>query len=236
MKENYEKTTQFFLYRRMPVIIRVDGRAFHTFTKHFDRPFDEKLMKAMDDTMLQLCKRIQNCVFAYKQSDEISLLLTDYETFESQPWFDNKVQKISSITASMATFYFNKAFAEVLSFFENFEDRYVNAVETGAFFDSRCFNIPKEEVTNYFYWRQIDASRNSVQMVAQNYYSQKALQNKNTDDMQDMLFREHGINWNDFDTPKKRGTACYRVDHEWYIDYNIPIFKGEDRDLIEKLI
>lgn len=255
MKTYYEQIPKTRLMRRTPVIIRIDGKAFHSFTHGFQKPFDDILVKAMQETMKYLCKNIQGCVLGYHQSDEISLVLVDYKKLTSQAWFDYEVQKMCSISASMATMAFNKAFNELAGefLFDNEEREsvadYWNALsksmDMGAMFDSRCFNIPKEEVTNYIYSRQIDAARNSVQMVGQHYFSHGQLQHKSCSKIQDMLFMEHGVNWNDFPTHLKRGSCCVKVEIPlqddkkqtgWIIDTEIPMFKGVDREYIEKLI
>ena len=266
MKEFYEQVPKTRLVRRMPVAIRIDGKAFHSFTKGFTRPFDEVLIKAMQRTMKYLCENIQGCVLGYHQSDEITLILIDYKKLTSSAWFDYEVQKMCSIAASMATMAFNKFFADEVIHFrkEKFynaagEDQYavyLKAVDKGAMFDARCFNIPKEEVCNLIYWRQLDATRNSIQMVGQSNFSHKDLQNKSCNQIQDMLMTEKGINWNDFPTYQKRGSCCVKSNvtctfakeedgtvitgaterPHWYIDNNIPIFRGDDREYIDKLI
>lgn len=255
MKENYESIPNNRLTRRMPVIIRLDGKAFHSFTKGFNRPFDTILIATMQETAKKLCENIQNAVFAYTQSDEISILMADYKELQTSAWFDNKIQKITSVSASMATLYFNQIFrqfvedvAKVLDIeadilgIDKVSGEYFNALskacEKGALFDSRCFNIPKEEVTNYFLWRQLDATRNSIQMVAQTYYSHSQLHGKNLNDLQGMLLTEHNVNWNDFDTYLKRGTAIY-YDNErrqWHIDRDMPILKNEGQNLINQFV
>lgn len=218
--------------------------------KKFKKPFDHILMDTMQLTMKYLCENIQGCMLGYTQSDEISLLLTDYTTFETQPWFDYEVQKICSISASMATLAFNKFFManvdkETDEFYKTWnvseeDKKYIDIINKsctkGAMFDSRCFNIPKEEVTNYFYWRQLDATRNSIQMVGQANFSQKQLHEKSCNVIQDMLHEEKGINWNDFSIPEKRGACCIKTESGWTIDNSIPIFKGDAREYIEKLI
>ena len=266
MKEFYEQVPKTRLVRRMPVAIRLDGKAFHTFTRGFKKPFDSILMETMQDTMKYLCENIQGCVLGYTQSDEITLILVDYQTLDTSAWFDYEVQKMCSISASMATLAYNKFFS--LNIARNFdiegihmfgpqspEDEYaitlMKAETKGAMFDARVFNIPKEEVTNLIYWRQLDAARNSVQMVGQANFSHKELQNKSCNMIQDMLHEQKGINWNDFPTSCKRGTCCVRRDVQdpridpndssclrmkWVIDTEIPMFKGEDRNYIEQLI
>ena len=266
MKEFYEQIPKTKLMRRTPVIVRIDGKAFHTFTRGFKRPFDEVLIKTMQETTKYLCENIQGCVLGYTQSDEISLVLVDYQRLETSAWFDYEIQKMCSIAASMATMAFNKLFENNVKLFrynngENFTmgdahysllHAYRKALEKGAMFDARVFNIPKEEVTNCIYWRQLDASRNSIQMVGQANFSHKELHCKTCNDIQDMLMLQKGINWDDFPTYQKRGTCVvkeYYIEENlnekgapelertrWIIDTDIPIFKGDDRDYIEKLI
>lgn len=108
--KRYENVPKVRLVRRMPVIVRLDGKAFHTFTRGFVKPFDSLLMQTMNDTMKYLCENIQGCVMAYTQSDEITLVLVDYQTLTSDAWFDNSVEKMCSIAASMATVAFNRSF------------------------------------------------------------------------------------------------------------------------------
>ena len=264
MKEYYEQIPKTKLMRRTPVIIRIDGKAFHSFTKGFKRPFDNVLIESMQETMKYLCENIQGCVLGYHQSDEISLILVDYHKLTSNAWFDYEVQKICSIAASMATVAFNKIFEqnciEYSQIVPNTElgrkvmDVYSKASEKGAMFDARCFNIPKEEVTNYIYWRQLDATRNSIQMVGQANFSHKELHGKSCNQIQDMLMTQKGVNWNDYPIYQKRGSCCIKERYSavdlgsytgsidaitrtrWVIDKEIPIFKGEDRNYIDKLI
>ena len=273
MKTFYEQIPKTKLMRRCPVICRLDGRSFHTFTRGFKRPFDDVLIKTMQETAKYLCENIQGCSLAYTQSDEISLLLIDYHRFETSAWFDYEIQKMCSISASMATMAFNKFFiANVSSFIckvhstrdekiiaENKE--YINALQgsifNGAMFDARVFNIPREEVTNYFYWRQLEASRNSIQMVGQANFSHKELQFKSCNDIQDMLMTQKNINWNDLPIYQKRGSCVVRNrivlesdgvkekcvlrdpkqgENNWIIDKYIPIFKGDAREYIERFV
>lgn len=251
MKE-YENRNQYFLQKRTPVCIRVDMRAGHTFTRGFVRPFDEIFGNAMIRTMEYCAKNIGNCIFAYCQSDEITFILVDYEKLETDAWFDYRTDKLCSISASMATMAFNRYFNEEVNDWyytcpvdtskDDLFHTYVNSIKKGAMFDARCFNIPKEEVCNLVYWRQLDATRNSIQMVGQANFSHSELQNKSCNMIQDMLHEQRGINWNDYAIRWKRGVACYREkDLEdncggWVIDYEMPILKGEDRTYVEDLI
>ena len=231
MKNNYENITRYYLTRRMPVIIRVDGRSFHTFTKGFKKPFDDVLVKTMQDTMKYLCENIQGCVLGYTQSDEISLILTDYAELTTDAWFGNNLQKMCSVSASMATLEFNKFFSgRVQEFMYDCCDEFGDDVLpekqndyelahnvyfkkfNAAMFDSRVFTIPKEEVCNYLIWRQQDATRNSIQSVGQANFSQKELHGKSCNNIQDMLMLQKSINWNDYSTTLKRGSCCIKVD------------------------
>lgn len=249
MKTYYEQVSKTTLLRRMPVAIRIDGKAFHTFTRGFERPFDTLLVNVMQQTTKKLCENIQNCVFGYTQSDEITLILVDYKDINTAAWFDYEVQKLCSISASMATLYFNKFFKQSVEEFDinsiikekevdNYKllNSYKRALNTGAMFDSRCFNIPKEEVCNLIYWRQLDATRNSIQMVGQANFSHKELQGLTCNKIQDKLITETDINWNNYPTYLKRGTSCLKKDSEWILDMNMPILKGEDRKYVEDLI
>jgi tRNA(His) guanylyltransferase len=208
MKENYENRTKQFLTRRTPTIIRLDGKSFHTYTKGLNRPFDEGLIEDMQQTTIFLCENIQGCKLGYTQSDEITLVLTDYDNLQTHAWFDYNVQKVTSISAAMATAKFNdlrlKRAMRELEDINLLDDKWNKNVL--AFFDSRVFQIPeKEEVVNSLIWRQQDAERNSIQMLAQSLYSQKQLHGKNTSILQDMCF-ERGYNWNDLEVCKKRGS------------------------------
>ena len=257
MKIYYEEIPKSKLMRRTPVAVRLDGKAFHTFTRGFEKPFDEVLGRAMRETMKYLCENIQGTVFSFQQSDEITLILIDYQTLNTSAWFDYEVQKMCSIAASMATMAFNKFFEKEVNKWINqafptdylgyntgkisvanieLRDAYMKSLNKGAMFDARCFNIPKEEVTNLIYWRQLDATRNSIQMVGQANFSHKELQNKSCNDIQDMLMIQKGINWNDFPTHLKRGSCCIKQETGWIIDTEIPIFKNEGRDYIDNLI
>ncbi len=250
MKNNYENITRYYLTRRMPVIIRIDGKAFHTFTRGFKKPFDDVLVKTMQETMKYLCENIQGCVLGYTQSDEISLVLTDYAELTTDAWFGNNLQKMCSISASMATMAFNKFFYNNMPVDEENSGTYYKALEKGAMFDSRVFTIPKEEVCNYLIWRQQDATRNSIQSVGQANFSQKELHGQSCNNIQDMLMTQKGINWNDYATTLKRGSCCIKktiqdpnVDikdgaypiTKWVIDNEIPIFT-QDRNYVERLI
>lgn len=256
MKGFYENVPKIKLLRRIPVAIRIDGKAFHTFTRGFTKPFDEILIRTMTETMKYLCENIQGCVFGYTQSDEITLILVDYQNLNTSAWFDYEVQKICSISASMATLAFNKSFTKNVEALKSdmaqeheidgetewiksmlpYLKVYEMAIKKGAMFDARCFNIPKEEVTNLIYWRQLDAMRNSIQMVGQANFSHRELQGKSRSDIKNMLIEEKSINWDELPIYQKRGSCCIKKENKWVIDKEIPVFKGENREYIDNLI
>lgn len=264
--KRYESVPKNFLTRRVPAIIRLDGKAFHTFTRGMRKPFDEFMMSSMQDTMKYLCENVQGCVLGYTQSDEITLVLTDYTTVVTDAWFGYNVQKMTSIAASMATMAFNGAFSarvehEVL---ENLGEgvpeekrNYLTGLRNKywkALFDARAFSVPKDEVCNCLIWRQQDATRNSIEAVGQAYFSQQELHGKSCDEVQEMLFRDKGINWNDFSADCKRGACCVKrvfdevitdpndskvqnrvVRRRWVVDHETPVFT-QDRMYVERLL
>lgn len=269
MKE-YEYVTRNYLTRRMPVIIRLDGKAFHTFTRGFKKPFDEVMVDTMQKTMQYLCNEISGCALGYTQSDEITLVLTDYKKLTTEAWFNNNIQKICSVSASMATLAFNTFYREnVDRLIKDNAERNAYLTLNGitskntslmyqaklptykyGFFDSRCFNIPKEEVNNCLLWRQQDATRNSIEALAQSLYSNKEIEGISTKKLQDKMFTEKGINWNDLPTSLKRGTCCIQEQFEmdnpynigekvirniWTIDNEIPIF-SQNADYVNSRI
>lgn len=179
----YERTTKHILSPRTYTIVRVDGRAFHTYLKGCEKPFDYQVIDAMDRTAAALCEAISGVRFAYTQSDEISILLTDLEP-RTQPWFGGEIQKICSVSASLATAAFNHHY-----------DRPVSSVRHDyATFDARVYTIPSRiEVANYFLWRQQDAIRNAVSMAAEVYFSSRELHGVGTERRQEKLFQERGI-------------------------------------------
>lgn len=243
--KKYEYVTRHYLMCRTPVIVRIDGKAFHTFTKGMKKPFDHIFMESMQDTMKYLCENVQGCVLGYCQSDEISLLLIDYDTLETSAWFDNNISKIISITSSLASVYFNQQFYINLVDYRvknyksknrdvEYENRLLANISSLPIFDSRAFNLSKEEVNNYFVWRQQDAIKNAIQMIGRAYFTHKELENKNGKDIVDML-DNIGINYHSYSTSEKRGTCCIKTNKGWELDTEIPIFK-DNKDYIEKLV
>jgi tRNA(His) guanylyltransferase len=253
MKENYELRFRHFLPRRTYVLVRVDGRSFHSYTRGLEKPYDRELMECMDAAAIELCKGVAGAKFAFVQSDEISLLMTDFEDISSQAWFDNCQNKIESITASIATMAFNLKVAE---FNREGKTKLGITKKPNAMFDSRAWVIPDPiEVENYFVDRQQDAARNSVTLLASNYAAHKQLHGKSTSDRHEII-HEAGDNWAnhpvrfkhggiisrvcsiDYETGslnpcKGKGTPTVR--HHWAVDEQTPIFT-QNREYLRNMI
>lgn len=244
--KGYEAVPKLYLMRRVPVVVRCDIRSGGQLVKGFNKPFDDVFGNTMIRTMEHVAKEIQGCIFAYAVSDELSFVLSDYKKLNSAAWFDYNVEKVASLAASEATFAFNKYLAqEARKFIDSKNpisisdeeikliDAYERAIDDGARFDGRCANYPKEEVANYIYWRQSDATRNSVSMAARAQFSHKQCDNKNQTQLKEMLMNECGIDWNSYPTQYKHG-VCWTK--EGGINYDMPLIKGEDRKLVEDLV
>ena len=250
MKEFYENRTRIYLPRRTYTLIRIDGRSFSNYTKNLERPFDDGFINDMDETAIYLCKNIQGAKFAFVQSDEISILITDFDTLQTDAWFDGNIQKIVSVAASMATAKFNQLrwIRFVNEKYNNTTDKiewvwFMNASKLKlAEFDARVFSVPsKSEVANTIIWRQIDTLRNSISSVAQSLYSHKELNNKNTSDMQEMIHLK-GQNWNDYPAKLKRGRFIEKemieidgVTRSHWISNDPPIFTQDPNFLLNKI-
>lgn len=252
MKE-YEFQSRTRLLRRLPVIIRLDGCHFHTWTRGLDKPYDTHLTRIMQSVTKYLCEHIQGCVLGYTQSDEITLVLIDYQNQETDAWFDNQVQKICSVSASLASVAFNKYLQEMIKELEidamawEHDEEYqqmsfcyekaelLEQKMWKATFDARAFNVPKHEVVNNLIWRQQDATRNSINLVGQSLYSHKELQGISAKDLQNKMLIEKNVNWNNYPTSFKRGSCVIRKDRKWVVDDEIPIFT-QDRHYIDRLV
>jgi tRNA(His) guanylyltransferase len=218
--KRYEQVTDFALSRRTPVIGRIDGRAFHTLTRNMQKPFDWDFASAMIETAKAVCMEIQGCKLAYVQSDEINVLIIDYDTIQTEAWFDYRLQKMASIAASVASVQFTGSIRK-------------KWLDRCGHFDARFFNVPSNDVCNYFVWRQRDAERNSLQSLAQATFPHKQLQGLNSSELQEKLFTEKGINYNDIDPVQKRGAFIVKQ-MEW-VYQGAPIF-SQERDAIEKFL
>lgn len=260
----YEDANNTKLISGLPVVVRMDGKAFHTFTHGFKKPYDEIISKCMQAAMLKVCSEAQNCIMGYTQSDEITIVLCDYLYDKATPWFQNRTQKITSTTASTVTIEFYKQLIREITAYEiqlgNIRDERIEKRETPLTtdeeiaylknlydaqdrtirFDSRAFNVPINEIENVFIDRQIDAERNSIQMLAQSVLGKKNITGISNKQLQNIMFEERNVNWNDVQTKFKRGSCCIRIPTEvkpgvirqrWTIDNEIPIF-SKDRDYI----
>lgn len=231
--KRYEGYRKPYVDTNLPIVIRLDGKSFSNFTRKFERPFDKCITSAMDAATLALCEEVQPCLLAYTQSDEITLVMGAYKNVNSQPWFNGSVQKIASVAASIVTLAFN------LDLLESHNDPTLR-----AYFDCRVWNLPsEEEVVNSLIWRQNDAMRNSVAMVASSVFSHRQLQGVSVAGMKDLLV-EHGTPWESFPIRKTRGAMCYPVDQTgsgsvirrgWSYDTDIPVF-SDNRIFLEGML
>jgi tRNA(His) 5'-end guanylyltransferase len=233
MKQNYERPARATLPLRMPVMLRVDGKAFHTYCRDLVRPFDESFMAAMDACAVAICTEAQGAVIAYVQSDEINILLHNYKRLDTAAWFNNDLQKIVSVSASIASMTMTAASVDLFG-----------RIRPAAF-DARAFVLPESEVANAFLWREQDAARNSVTMVAQTMFRESELIGRTTAERQEMIFQKSGKNWNDLPTHMRRGRCIVRetkvatrngvevTRSQWVVDREIPLF-SKDRDYIER--
>ena len=263
--KRYERVAESRLTCRTPVLARLDGKAFHTFTRTLKRPWDERFHWCMWDAAMHLCTTIQGCRMAYVQSDEITLLLTDWEKLTTTQWMDYRVGKMCSIAAAACTAAFLRSYTR--AFDVSLEDMDILPV-----FDARFWNVPMEDVVNAFIWRQQDCTKNSITMLANAHFKHGELHRLSTKERMDKLMVEKGINWNDCPIPQKRGICVVKeiyekppveVEHvsydefcedllagnveeilgpvqgvlrrRWVVDENIPIFT-QDRDYIERLL
>ena len=215
--KRYEASFSPMLVPRMPIIIRIDGRAFHTFTRNLQKPFDKGLMSPMQHTMMHTSKEMQGFKAAYTQSDEISFLLTDYDKTNTQGWFNYELNKIVSTSAAVATSFFNRSY---------------DSCET---FDARAFNVPREDVVNYFLWRAKDWARNSLQMYARSFFSQKELHNKDHVEIHEMLHKIEK-NWTtDLSGHERNGLWYLKKEEPLLIDIILPTYSSIN-EILEPLL
>lgn len=252
MKE-YEKVTEARLIKKQPVIIRLDGKTFHTFTQGIDKPFDEDLADAFEFTCVKLKEKVQGAKLIYTQSDEISILLTDWEKTTTDCWFDYRIQKVVSIASSLATCFFNQYIDEIVAkYYKKYNQKDISYEEEQLYlkkyqlwrskkykanFDARIFNLPISEIANYFIYRQKDAIRNSIQSLGQAHFSHKELNKKNTSEVIQMVKDKVSIDFNELSSRQQKGICLYRdFDTEkWIIDKDIPDFLA-NREYIEKYV
>jgi len=225
----FEHLSEANLIPKMPVLGRLDGKAFHTYTRGMERPWDLRLVRSMQAAAIYLCEQIQGCKVAFVQSDEITLLLTDWERYQTQPWFGYRIKKMCSVASSMCSVAFHQAIRHEFG-----ED----APKALPVFDARFWNVPRHEVSNAFLWRQQDATRNSIQMLARAHFSQKECHGMSGNQLQEMLHSKRGINWNDLPVQLKRGTIILRENTEGRSFWKVtdpPVF-SQDRTIIENFL
>lgn len=221
--KDLESRYRYMLPRRCYTLIRLDGKAFHTYTRGLERPFDEPLRRAMQETTVALCSGIQNCKLGYTQSDEISLILTDFDSINTCAWFDGNIQKIVSVAASMATEKFNRI---------RFNQGFTSGI---ALFDCRVWTTSDPwEAYNAFYWRQKDATKNSVQMVARSLASHKECNGLNFSQLNELIHSK-GVNFNDFPTDCKRGAFIHKESGKWECDLDSPIISQDKEYFFNKI-
>ena len=254
----YEEVNERMLVANVPFIIRLDGVAFHTFTKKFVRPMDDILADAMQKTMLSMCMDVPYCKYGYTQSDEITLVCIIDDVKNNSGFYGNRINKITTVTAAKATKYFNKHFYDNVKKYEKNDKAFENVTDLKVYekklfsaeFDSRVFNIPEHDIENNLIWRQQDAVRNSINALGHAHFSNDILKNKNTTQVQDMLMNEKKINWNNCCAYQKRGCCAVKkpveitgkngniiTRNKWVLDLNMPILtedkaRKELRDIL----
>lgn len=245
--KRYEEPTRFVLPRRTYTIIRVDGKAFHSWTRGLAKPYDNDMIHCMDMAAVALCEQVSGAQFAFVQSDEISVLAVDFLDINTQPWFDGNLQKWASVGASVATMAFNNT---VMSYLTQSGDMAPNKIlqkQPNALFDARVYTIPDPiEVENYFVWRQQDAERNSVMMLARAHYSHKQLAGKKRADQHELIHKA-GDNWAKHPVRFKHGAVVRKArsvsrpgkpsqaDGPWIVEEDTPVFTKE-RQYLRSLV
>lgn len=236
--KKFEKKSVGMVDSNMPVFVRLDGKAFHTWTRGFDKPFDERLNQIFQYATRMTCEEVGQVIMAYSQSDEVTFLLDGWKRPESQIYFGGKIQKIVSVMSSVFTAYFNNnGIMESLRDIKN----------SLAFFDARVWNVPEHEIENVFIWRQMDVRRNSVSGLGQSLYSHKELHKKSSKEIQHMCYNEKGMDWNDLSNIQKWGFVVRKryynasmgdgevIRSEWIVDEHIPYFV-DNRQYLKDII
>lgn len=233
----YEACSSMYLIPGTPKVIRLDGKAFHTFTKGCEQPYDWSIMSAMAAGAIAVMKEIGGSArLAYIQSDECSIVINDKPRIESSPWFDNNLVKMATVSASIMSVNFSKTFhdSRIMNVKEGIDPSTIPFKP--AYFDARVFQVPNVwEMNNAILWRQFDAIKNSKSQYARHYFSQKQVHEKNGDQKVTMMKEQHGFDWNTAPTWTKRGIVIRRgTMGKFEIDTEIPEFKI-DRDYLAKI-
>jgi tRNA(His) 5'-end guanylyltransferase len=211
--KRYESISENYFLPKIPIVIRVDGKCFSQFTKGCKKPFDQILINCMFVSAKEVAKQMQGCKALYAQSDEVTFVLTDDFTIETQQWFGGRQNKIESVTAAMMTAYFNKFWVEIEFndgymgdghvHFDDYSEKYNPAI-----FDARAFQCPKEDVANVFLWRVKDWERNSLNMYCEQFFSHKELNGQGRVDRHEMLHKI-GHNWATECTDQQKNGSWY---------------------------
>lgn len=261
--KSYEESYKYLITPKTYIIVRCDGKNFSKYTSKLVKPFDDELADAMYETAIALCKEF-NAKFAYTQSDEISLVITDIgDNPDTQPILGNVLQKLCSLTASVATAKFNEVrnLQYINSLIDDIKSfgKVTNVVlPKQAYFDARVFVVPNaDEVINHMIWRQQDATRNSVSMAAHALLGHNATMNLSGEEKQEKMFQDKDVNWNDYPTKYKRGVVISKktilkdvinptdmdcnsepevlsvTRSKWMVDFEIPIFTKDKQYLFD---
>ncbi len=247
--KGYESQAESRLLRRLPVVVRIDGKAFHTLTSKLERPYCKEFSDVMAETLLGLCTEVSGCVYGYTQSDELTLVLQNDASLDTEPLFDNRVQKLASVIASMATLFFNERVYLLREGRIAAPGGWTELLVGPAMFDTRVFTVPSwGEAANCLIWRQQDCTKNAIQMAAQAVLgkklgrktAQKMLHGKNGKEQQELMFKETGTNFNDYPISFRRGISCTKTEEEkfvialdgaersrivWELNYEMPILR-----------
>lgn len=247
-QKSYETHYDYTITPRLPIIVRADGKSFSRLTRKLERPFCLAMLKVMSETMLNTIMEMQGAVLGYQQSDEITFVLRNDQSFESEPWFQNRVQKVSSMTAAQATLCFNEAIKKPGISLD---------LVGSAIFDARTFAVPSiSEVVNNLIWRQQECMKNAVTMAAQTELSEKfgkktalkILHKKNTYEKKGLLLQHCGIDFDEYYPPEfRKGVVAIKspsiiqtetgsaTRNKWGLNLDIPVFM-EDKDYVFNII
>lgn len=247
-QKEYEKNSDYVLTRRLPIIIRVDGRSFSRLTRKLTKPYSVDIGNIMSETMMYCIMEMQGAVFGYQQHDEINFILRNDQSFDSDPWYQNRIQKITSVASSLATLSFNRGLSRLDPPLDIIGD---------AIFDARVFALPTiSEVVNYLVWRQQDCIRDAVSAAAQEELSlkfgkrtaMKLLQKRTVAEKKELLLSQANIDFDEiYSSSFKYGVAAYKVPtiipskegmtarNKWTLNDTVPLFV-EEKDFIYNIL
>jgi len=223
--KKYESITKHSALPNMPLVVRVDGKAFHTFTRNCIKPFDKYIIGGMLRAAMYTATKMQGFKAAYVQSDEVTFVLTDYDTHQTDGWFDYELPKIISTSAALMSVSF-------LDIMKELKPEYIKPNNLPTF-DARAFNVPKNDVINMFLWRALDWKRNSVQMYGQSVFSHKEMQGWNEENIKRMLIHR-GFDWDkDLSNQTKYGTFITKKYGTFDYIYTVPTYSDISKLLVD---